>query len=464
MPTLHDVVGRLARSAVTLAIAAAFAAGPARGEDMDAQVARLVRTYRESSTKPQDIAAKLQAAAEGLANDAPLRRAMHEAAYEYGLKGAAGYVTAAAAAESMIFLDGGGKPDWFEKLVDVQALRYRRSSAKDKAAAASDYVDALLRSATAEEAAGRVADARKRFQLAYRVARAGRMDVAKMIPLRLKALDARQRVERLLGQSRRLVEKDPEDTRAAATLVRILLCEMDDPAAASKHLSEAAGEAQRTYIPLACRPIEQMNETQCDELAKWYAELAKTASECGKPRMLARTVGYLERYLALHAQQDVPHLTAKDLLSRAAKQMNDYPWLGVYGVLVGNADDEFTLYRNGQQIARSQGNCKPSKPVNIRLMPGDLLCAKLYNMMYGCRFWLSLESGGARRRITSGRWRDYKPADPKRWWQMSPRASDLPCVDKGGGQIWGRGKDKNTWVYRVLTEQDFAAFSAPAAR
>jgi len=457
--TFSGIVGRLA----PLAVATAVVLAEARAPDMDAQVARLIETYRRSSAKPQDIAAKLQAAAEGLAKDAPLRRALHEAAYDYGLKSRLGYATAISAARSLISLDGGRKPDWFEKLAHVESLRYRWATLKNRETAASDYVDSLLRLAAAEESAGQFSDARKQLQRIYRLARAHRMRVAAMMPLRIETLDARQRIERLLGQSQRLLARDPQDARAADALVGIYLRELDRPAMARKHLPDDASEAYRTYVPLACRPVEELNEQQCQELAKWYSELAKTASACGKPRMLARAVGYLERYLKVHPKQDVAHLAAKELLDRAEKQMNEHPWLGVYGELVGFADDEFTLYRNGEKIARSQGNCQPSKPIHIRLMPGDLLCAKLYNMMGPRTFRVGLEAGGVKHWITSGRWRVYEPGDQKRWWQMTPSASDLPCDHMGDGEIWG-GKGKDTWVYRALTEQDFAGFATGTPR
>jgi hypothetical protein len=456
--------GRFARGAVLPAAAVVLIAGPAVGGDLEAQVERLIETYRQVSAKPGDIAAKLQAAAEGLAKDAPLRRAMHEAAYEYGMKGPAGHATAIAAATSLADLDEGRKPDGYEKLVKVESLRHRLARGKGKQAAASDYVDALLRLAGLYESLGRLTEARERFLATYRLARSHRLAVARLILLRVAALDARQRADRLAGQWQRLLEKNPRDARAAAAMVDLQLREMDDPAAAGKHLHGDAPEVYRTYLPLACRPPAELNEQQCNELARWYADLAKKASSFGKPRLLGRAAGYLERFLQLHAEQDVPRLTAQDLLNQVETELNNYPWLGIKGVLVGTADDQFSLFRNGRKLAHSQGLCKPSKPVSVRLMPGDLLCAKLYNWIYGCAFSVSLKAGGKEHRITSWRWRSYKPADPKQWWQVIPSASDELCKDLGKGSIWGQGKGSDTWVYRVLTEQDFAPFVAEASR
>lgn len=458
---ISGICAWFARGVVPLALAVALFAGRAVGEDMQAQVDALVETYKQSSPKPADIAAKLQAAAEGLAKDAPLRRAMHEAAYKHGMKTPEGHVTAIAAAVSLADLDGGKKPDWFEKLVEVEALRYAQAKGKGKQAAGSDYVDAMLRLAGLYDSAGRVADARERFMGVSRLAGPLRMEVAGLIPARVAALDARLKVERQAAQWQRVLEKTPQDPRAADAMVDLQLREMDDPAAARKYLRSDAPEAQRTYLPLACQGLADLNEQQCHELGKWYAELAKEASAFGKPRVLTRAAGYLDKFLQLHAEQDVLHLAVRDLLNRVEGELNNYPWLGVKGVLVGEADDEFSLYRNGEQLAQSQGNCKPSKPVTLRLMPGDLLCAKLYNMMYGYRFTLTLKAGGKERPISGWRWRSYKPAAPKQWWQMAPSVADELCEDLGNGSIWGRGKGSDTWVYRVLTDQDFAPFVTP---
>ena len=74
----------------------------------------------------------------------------------------------------------------------------------------------------------------------------------------------------------------------------------------------------RTYIPMAAKPLEDIAETPCMELGRWYLSLANIAPlKDRKVTALNRAIDYFERYLQLHEKPDIDRVKASGQLDQA---------------------------------------------------------------------------------------------------------------------------------------------------
>jgi len=125
-----------------------------------------------------------------------------------------------------------------------------------------------------------------------------------------------------LADLKKKLEENPKSTAARTSLILAYLGEFDNPAEAVKLLSDDLEEKFRTYVPLSARPVAELEEAACLELAYWYAEIAEKASAAGKDVLLGKGKACCQRYLELHTTQDVARLKAAMLLEKIDKAIN----------------------------------------------------------------------------------------------------------------------------------------------
>jgi hypothetical protein len=134
----------------------------------------------------------------------------------------------------------------------------------------------------------------------------------------------------------RMLKGRPENTQARLALLRILVVDLNAPAAAASSLSDDVGEIWQTYVPLAVKPVAELPEPVCLELGNWYAKaLLKEASSPGARRfVLVRARAYYQRFLELHTDQDAPRLSASMSLTVVADELSKLGGSGDKPVIV----------------------------------------------------------------------------------------------------------------------------------
>ncbi len=146
-------------------------------------------------------------------------------------------------------------------------------------------------------------------------------------------VDGLAAVHRELGALKACLKADGDDRAARERLIRTYVVELDSPAAAAKYLDERCDETWRRNVPLAARPIDELETPDLRRLALWYRGLFHAAGKAGKPAMRRRTLGYYRAYVgrmrkaAAEAEADAAELeadpaapglgAAADLLGRA---------------------------------------------------------------------------------------------------------------------------------------------------
>jgi len=271
---------------------------------------------------PKEIAAfaaKLLSAAKTVSEQKPLQNLLLDKAYDLAMRDAGGYDTAIEAAKLQMEADPAKKADARERLAKVLQLRFARSRGDERKAHGEELVGLLISGADELAAAGKPTEAADAYRQALSVATAARSDRTKEIMDKVRAINDAVQAEKKLAALKASLAADPKNVTARTTLILIYLGERDDPAEAAKLVTADLDERMRTYLPLAAKPVADLDEIACLELANWYADLADKASAAGKGILLGRAKEAAERFLELHTAQDVTRLKGKMLLDKVAK-------------------------------------------------------------------------------------------------------------------------------------------------
>jgi hypothetical protein len=141
---------------------------------------------------------------------------------------------------------------------------------------------------------------------------------------KVKELTARQAASKKAAALKARLDKDPADAKAAADLIRLLLIEMDQPAAAAEHVDAITDPELKAVASLAAKAAkspDDLDESEAMMLADWYKSQAASATPAGRAAASRRARACYERFLALHAAEDAQRLAAKlalEELGRAA--------------------------------------------------------------------------------------------------------------------------------------------------
>ncbi len=189
---------------------------------------------------------------------------------------------------------------------DLEALRaeYVRARGEARWQAGQAYLNGLVGAADAaldarafDEAAGLY---RQAVALASTVAPAeeGRLRT------QLQLAGARQSAHDRVASLRQDLEAAPEDAEARERLIRTLLLELDDPAAAAEALPPGEDSRRSKLILVAGMSLARLPDRACLELAKWYLEMAPQASPGARWAVFQRVEAYLARYLGRQQARD----------------------------------------------------------------------------------------------------------------------------------------------------------------
>ncbi len=252
------------------------------------------------------FAASLLKGAKATGDQKDLQLLLCRKAYEYGLKGPSGYPTAMEAARLLARLspDTGGETRMM--MLEVMQLTYSRSAPADRKRLGEELVAALVAAgdqALRKDPSAAVALYRRALGVA---APERRREILEKIQKVGSALEDQRRLAGLKAA----LEARSDDVRARVNLILAYLGEFDDPAEAAKLVTGDLDESMRTYLPLTPKPLSELSEGVCLELAGWYLALGEKTTPANRRVLLERSDACCRRYLEIHKANDKLRLKA----------------------------------------------------------------------------------------------------------------------------------------------------------
>jgi hypothetical protein len=196
-----------------------------------------------------------------------------------------------------------------ERIVEICQRQFDATRGDNRPKAGEALVDALLSLVDAQVAAGGAGaiGAARRAAAVARVINSPRKNA---VEARLSALDQAARVAPEVEDLKKQVAQDPQNRAAREKLVRRLTVDLDNPAEAARFVGGVEDPSLLKYVPATARPVEEVPEVACLELAEWYRGMAEAASPAAKAAMCARALTYYRRFLGLHEAQDLSRTQA----------------------------------------------------------------------------------------------------------------------------------------------------------
>jgi formylglycine-generating enzyme required for sulfatase activity len=329
---------RLALATVLTTSVIAFSGGVVLADaasDFETIFGAEAKKVAASSSKTDDaaFAAKLVKAAKDMPDSPALQVLIYEKACQFGSSGPAGCGTAL---EALGLLEK-AVPDktdlWRARKFEIVKLRFDKSYGAARKAAGQPYMDMLEALADAKIAEGNGAAAKGLYNRAVMIAKYIKSPRAADILAKSKRASAAVARQAKLKRLQAKLTADPKDTSARKELVLFYVTALDNPAEAAKLLTNDLDEVTRTYVPLAAKSLEGLDEAICLELGDWYyKKLSKTASVIAKGVPLQRAQGYYQQFLKSHAKKDAQSYRAKAALESIVKELAK---LGASAIRVG---------------------------------------------------------------------------------------------------------------------------------
>jgi len=296
-----------------------------------------------SRTKTDDaaFAAKLLKSAMKMPDSPGLQVLLYEKACQFGAAGPAGCETALEALGLLEKAVPNKKAQWRQRKLDVVKFRFDKSYGPARKAAGEPYMEMLEALADAEVAVGKGAEAKKLYSRAIMVARYIKSDRAATILAKSRRANAVVAQQVKLKSLQARLKKDAKNTAVRKELILLYVVGLDNPAEAAKLLTDGLDEVTRTYVPLAAKKLDGLDEAICLELGDWYYRtLLKDASAAGKPVVLHRAQEYYERFTELHTKKDAQSFRVETALESIGKELKK---LGAPAVRPGDKTLVLTL-------------------------------------------------------------------------------------------------------------------------
>ena len=385
------------------------------------ETARLIEKVIGGAKNDVHRAERLLAAAADLANNPKAQEAVYNEVLKYGITTPQGCPHALSAIEALIKLVPDRADELQAQRLTVMRLRYRGvTGAATRKAAGNRLMAALVALADAKAAGGRAGEAVKLYREAIAVATFLRSSGKTDIAAKLKSAEARAVLDKKLATLQAAVAKAPDDAEARTKLIFFHLHELDDPAGAQKHLTEDIDEAIRTYIPLAAKPVKQIDRAVCMELGQWCHQQALRASAAGKRAVLIRAMKYYERYVAEAKKTGINEVRAKLAIKKIEKELGKFRRnVTIHWTIADDAD----VYLNGKPLReyepdfRSRGDeAYKTFSAKARLGIGDVFTVGgRRGGSYGFLLVAIDKNGRTVWQTDTRNWHAYVPADVKKW-------------------------------------------------
>jgi tetratricopeptide (TPR) repeat protein len=313
-----DIVRNLTLACILLASVQAVIAAE---ESIDTLIAQITSGAKTNSER----AAKVLDGAMAITDQPKLCVRLLEKAIEFGLKSPitpSSSQTADKAIKLLMTAAPDRKDDWTLLAADTLNAKYRCTrGAQAKLKAAEELLNGLLAAAGIYEQRGQWTLAAERYRKANPIAVSLKDGSTDAIRGKLKIASKMAMLEQRVKRYAEVLKKEPDKIATRTMLIKALVVDLNDPAKAAEYLNEDVDETWRTYIPMACKPLDKLPEAGCKELGDWYRTvLAKSCSATAKPVMLARAIGYYQQFLTLHAKDDITAITVKASIISMQKQ------------------------------------------------------------------------------------------------------------------------------------------------
>ena len=197
-----------------------------------------------------------------------------------------------------------------ERIVEICQRQFDAVRGADRAKAGEALVDALLSLVDAHVAVGESAAALAPCRRAAAVARVINSPRKASVEASLTALEQAARAAVEVEDLKEQLAQDPQNRAVREKLVRRLLVDLDNPAEAARYVEGVEDPSLLKFVAAAAKPPDEAPEMACLELAEWYRGLAEAAPPAAKAAMLARARPYYQRFLQLHAAQDLSRTQA----------------------------------------------------------------------------------------------------------------------------------------------------------
>lgn len=302
---------------IRTAFAAALAATTAPTEDpartYESLFGQESRRVKATAVLQDDVefAKKLLQAARNVTADRAFQGVLYLRACEFAAAHPDGY---AVMAEAMASINR-EQPQLRESAEDlVRAVlekQYRAAAGPQRREVGTALVAALLRGAEIKAGARRFDEATAMLRQAQQVASAVDPESVPGVVERLRQVSARQAVARKADDLRAWLERKPDNPRAAADLVWLLIVELDDRADAARYARLLADAGMKRAVELAAKDISGLSADDALELGEWYRAQAPKASEQSRRDVLLRAKECYDRFVAGHTQADARRLKAQ---------------------------------------------------------------------------------------------------------------------------------------------------------
>ncbi|HUU90572.1 MAG TPA: hypothetical protein VM238_05110 [Phycisphaerae bacterium] len=208
-----------------------------------------------------------------------------------------------------------------EHAEEVVALRQKEYSAAggDRTEPGEALIDALLVLVDVKAAAGAIPEAATACVRARNIGRSIQSERLKAIETRTQQLAHRMKAGREADALRKQLEQDPTQAATRETLVRLYLVDLDRPAEAARYVDGVADVSLRKFVPAAARGVDAAPELACKELGHWFRGLGEDAPDPAKAGVYARAKAYYERFLSVHAAEDLD----RTAVTLALKQVDE---------------------------------------------------------------------------------------------------------------------------------------------
>jgi len=268
-------------------------------------------TATPGASDDAELAGEIVKGAPNAAGEPAVLAVLCRKACELGSKALSGYPAAIEAMRLLGENQPQTEPECWQKILALLQRKYARTTKFDRLEAGEHLLVCLINRAEKMARAGNYDEALLMVRKALPAGRTMRWPQYARLLAMQKYLIGRRRFAVQAGQMESRLKLQPKDQQARPTLIRLRVLELDDPAKAAAAIGPDSDEVTRTYVPLAAKPMEELDPNVCVELGKWYVAQTKKASPDARPLLWARAAGYLRHTIRRSPQGHVNRLRAK---------------------------------------------------------------------------------------------------------------------------------------------------------
>jgi tetratricopeptide (TPR) repeat protein len=286
----------------------------------DAIDAAVRQALAGAKTNPQR-AKYLLNAAKVAGSDAKAQVALASKAVEFGMKSLAvaeARTVTAEALELLLAKDADRAEHWSRQRVELYR-RWRQVSRDrgEKAMLGRKLLGFLISFGELCERGGKWTDAMSAYREARPIADFLRSPEKASLTEKYLRANFFARAQKLVEGCRKTLQRDPTKLATRMALIKALVIDLNDPAAAVKFLNADVDETWRSYVSLAAKPAEQLTPPIAKELGDWYRTLSDKAKSYSKANTLARARDYYRQALVANPN----NLTVKIALDKVEKAL-----------------------------------------------------------------------------------------------------------------------------------------------